>query len=73
MNLTEDEIRRLIGDWWQAQKESETERKTTSVELSGVLPDGSKFAIKEYAANSRAAYAVAAATFEKMRQDHPAK
>lgn len=66
----EQAIRRLLEAWWRAQGAEETGRKATSVELSGVLPDGTKYAIKEYAANSDEAYRIAGTTLARLQQDH---
>jgi hypothetical protein len=80
----EHAIQRLLEAWWRAHesysraiatlnRDSESERKATSVEVSGVLPDGTKYAIKEYAASSEEAYRIAGATLLRLQQDRPAK
>lgn len=77
----EQVIERLIEAWWRAHesysraiatlnRDSESDRKATSVEVSGVLPDGTKYAIKQYATNSEEAYKVAGATLIRMQKDH---
>lgn len=73
LHFSVGDIKAIVHEWWQEKRQDETIRKASSVELSGALPDGTKFAVKEYAKDSQDAYQIAYRVVSEARRDFATK